>query len=181
MVKVDPPWTPFKSCVLPDREYLEFLLNPVACWKNSRYTVWVYELECPEWGPHTHLSIKRNDREAVHDWRDLQRIKNELTDPRREAVEIYPAEARLADSANQYHLFVLELGRILPIGFHDGRIVSGRAELTAKQRPFEREPEDQIQMPKTTEQIREMQDRVMPERRRKYEEFLKSLPGGGDG
>jgi hypothetical protein len=52
-----------------------------------------------------HLSIKRIDQEPVHDWRDLQRIKNELLGPECEAVELYPAESRLVDSANQYHLW----------------------------------------------------------------------------
>jgi hypothetical protein len=41
----------------------------------------------------------------VHDWRDLQRIKNELVGPECEAVELYPAESRLVDTANQYHLW----------------------------------------------------------------------------
>jgi hypothetical protein len=178
MVKVDPPWTPFESCVLPDRS--DLLGEPIACWKNSRYTVWVYELPEGPWGDVTHLSIKRNDKEAIHDWRDLQRIKNEVTDPRREAVEIYPAEARLTDTANQYHLWVLALGKIIPIGFHDGRVVSGKPGLQAKQRPFEQEPEDQIEVPDNIEDIRTMTKRDMPGRRAQYEEFLKSLPQQDD-
>jgi hypothetical protein len=52
-----------------------------------------------------HLSIKRIDQEPVHDWRDLQRIKNQLLGPDCEAVELYPAEERLVDTANQYHLW----------------------------------------------------------------------------
>jgi hypothetical protein len=52
-----------------------------------------------------HLSIKRIDQEPVHDWRDLQRIKNELIGPDCEAVELYPAEERRVDIANQYHLW----------------------------------------------------------------------------
>ena len=59
-----------------------------------------------------HLSIRRQDRGAAHDWRDFQRIKNELAGPEWEAVEIYPAESRLVDAANQYHLwcFPFQLG-----------------------------------------------------------------------
>jgi hypothetical protein len=37
----------------------------------------------------------------VHDWRDLQRIKNQLVGPECEAVELYPAESRKVDTANQ--------------------------------------------------------------------------------
>lgn len=53
-----------------------------------------------------HLSIKRRDKEPIHDWRDLQAIKNMLVAPEAEAVELYPAESRLVDSANQFHLWV---------------------------------------------------------------------------
>lgn len=53
-----------------------------------------------------HLSIKRRDKRHIHDWRDLQEIKNLLCGPEAEAVELYPADSRLVDAANQYHLWV---------------------------------------------------------------------------
>ena len=53
------------------------------------------------------LSIKRNDRLPIHDWRDLQEIKNMIIGPEYEAVELYPAEDRVVDEANQFHLFVM--------------------------------------------------------------------------
>src|SRR5262249_13701026 len=53
-----------------------------------------------------HLAIFRNDRQPVHDWRDLQRVKNDICGPEAEACEIYPAESRLCDRANTYHLWV---------------------------------------------------------------------------
>ena len=85
------------------------------------------------------LSIKRIDRKPIHDWRDLQRIKNEIVGPECEAVELYPAESRLVDEANQFHLWVFEDGVRLPIGFNGGRKVSGTKDaekVGAKQRPF---------------------------------------------
>lgn len=53
------------------------------------------------------LQIKRNDRLPIHDWRDLQEIKNMIIGPEYEAVELYPAEERVVDEANQFHLFVM--------------------------------------------------------------------------
>tara|TARA_R100001082_G_scaffold71060_1_gene40499 strand:+ start:3516 stop:4049 length:534 start_codon:yes stop_codon:yes gene_type:complete len=53
----------------------------------------------------TYLSIKRLDREPINDWRAMQKIKNAIVGKEWEAVEIYPAESRLVDTANQYHLF----------------------------------------------------------------------------
>jgi len=80
------------------------------------------------------LSIKRLDKEPIHDWRDLQRIKNEVVGEEAEAIEIYPAESRKMDVANQYHLFVFQ-GQI-PVGFVGRAVQSSREaeQVGAKQR-----------------------------------------------
>lgn len=62
-------------------------------------------------GKMVHLSIRSLDRNAkgatrpVRNWRHFQQIKNELVGPDHEAVELYPAESRLVDTVNQYHLW----------------------------------------------------------------------------
>lgn len=86
----------------------------------------------------THLSIKRIDKQPIHDWRDLQEIKNFFCGDESEGLELYPAESRLADSANQYHLWVFPDGVKLPFGFDD-RFVCGKSSNGAVQRPFENE------------------------------------------
>ena len=64
------------------------------------------------------LSIKRRDKGPIHDWRDLQRIKNDVVGEECEAMEIYPAESRLMDTANQYHLFAFTNPKNrIPVGF----------------------------------------------------------------
>lgn len=63
-----------------------------------------------------HLSIKRNDKEPILDWRDMQDIKNKLIGPEHEMVQLFPAESRLVDSANQYHFFALIKVRANPRG-----------------------------------------------------------------
>ena len=68
-------------------------------------------------GKMIYLSIKRLDKKSIHDWRDLQEIKNQLTSPEQEAVEIYPAESRKVDTANQYHLFVYPKGYSVGFGY----------------------------------------------------------------
>jgi hypothetical protein len=87
-----------------------------------------------------HLSIKRLDREAIHDWRDLQEIKNELFGKDYVALEIYPAEDDLRDSANQYHLWVftdnVDGDAVpFPLGWQ-GRVVSEVEDFGVKQRKF---------------------------------------------
>ncbi len=85
-------------------------------------------------GPMVHLSIKRRDRSPIHDWRELQEIKNELIGAECEAVEIYPAESRLVDSANQYHLWgFADPSFRLPFGF-DRRFVTDTPGGNAVQR-----------------------------------------------
>ena len=94
---------------------------------NSKYTVMYqdekrvdkYQLVDDVWkGTVRYLSIKRNDKEPIHDWRDLQEIKNQICGEDSEAIEIYPAESRLMDTANQYHLWVFPKGSRIPVGYN---------------------------------------------------------------
>ena len=81
-----------------------------------------------------HISVRRTDRKAVHDWRDLQRIKDQLAGPDREAIEVYPAASRLVDTANQFHLWVLPEGEHVPYGWFR-RFVSDEEGGGTRQRP----------------------------------------------
>lgn len=56
-------------------------------------------------GGMVHLRIKTLDATTEHNWQEYQQIKNELLGPECEAVELYPAESRLVDAANEYHLW----------------------------------------------------------------------------
>lgn len=94
---------------------------------NDRYTVTRHEIrnvEEPEGPTMTVLGIHTRTRAAVgaHDWRHFQRIKNEVAGPEREACELYPAESRLTDEANEYWLWVLPEGERFPFGFDDRRV-----------------------------------------------------------
>jgi hypothetical protein len=81
------------------------------------------------------LSIKRHDKQDCHDWRHFQEIKNQLVGPECEAVELYPAESRVIDTANQYHLWVFQDPTLrLPFGFHNGRHVTYESTQDRKQR-----------------------------------------------
>lgn len=101
-------------------------------YKNDTYQV----IKEPHDTSPTHLSIKRLDKESIHDWRDLQQIKNELCGEECEAVEIYPAESRLVDAANQYHLWVFPEGFRIPFGYQERLTATPEeaASIGAKQR-----------------------------------------------
>lgn len=115
------PWVPLKRVphgtvteaqiagAMKATGYTEAQVRDAFARITAEETLWVnhtYQVNRRELGDGgVHLSIKRIDQEPVHDWRDLQRIKNELIGPECEAVELYPAEERRVDTANQYHLW----------------------------------------------------------------------------
>lgn len=87
-----------------------------------------------------HLSIKRFDRAPIHDWRVMQEIKNKILGPEHEAVELYPAESRLTDTANQYHLWCFkDAAARFPFGYFDGRNVNGNDGKVKRMRATQRD------------------------------------------
>jgi hypothetical protein len=74
------------------------------------------------------LSIKRIDKEPIMDWRDLQAIKSQICGAEAEAFQLFPAESRVVDTSNQYHLWVWmkagggKLPRI-PIGWETNMVI----------------------------------------------------------
>jgi hypothetical protein len=150
-----PDWTPFEEAfAIPPTELKYTELARVAglsveeikaCYaeqkegerifKNNLYQVSIRDRTHGDVGI-WHLSIRRLDRAAVHDWRHFQRIKNELVGPEYEGIELYPAESRLVDSANQYHLWVFkDEAQRWPVGFNDKRFVQDESTSSTKQRP----------------------------------------------
>ncbi len=75
--------------------------------------------------PFVHLDIRRHDGGDCKNWRHLQQIKNEIVGPEHEAVELFPAESRLVDTANQYHLWVHVSSEFrFPFGFSERCVLS---------------------------------------------------------
>jgi len=115
-----------------DQAKEQYRLNGTCkCYRNSTYVVLIYKDFMPHW---IWLSIRRDDRMPIHDWRDLQDIKNQLVGAEHEGVELYPAESRKVDTANQYHLFVSTDPTFrYPFGYQE-REVSDAPFLNSKQR-----------------------------------------------
>ena len=89
------------------------------------------------WPPMIHLSVKRRDKQPIRDWRHMQWIKNTLIGPENEGVELYPAESRLVDTANQFHMWVIsEPDSRFPFGFAN-RTVTSLQGGGSVQRPIE--------------------------------------------
>ena len=107
--------------------------------RNDTYAVFVYKDEAHGFAGSDlwHLSIKRHDKETVHDWRDLQCIKNQVCGVEREGIELYPAESRIMDHANQYHIYVLMTPNSrFPCGYFDDGGRSETSIFNSKNRKF---------------------------------------------
>lgn len=108
-------------------------------WMNNLYvaTVMPAAVWHESWPQMRHLSIRRIDRKPIHDWRHLQQIKTDIFGDHAEAVELYPASARVVDTANSYHLWVLtEAGMRFPFGWAVGlQTDENPANIPGQQRP----------------------------------------------
>jgi len=107
-------------------------------WINSTYQVMVWSgksvdkyLRIPSFhGTFDYLSIKRRDLAVCRNWSDFQTIKNLLCKDgdKRYAIEIYPPESRLMNTANQYHIWVFPKDFDLGIGFTHREVVDRTQE-----------------------------------------------------
>jgi len=127
------PWTPMRRT---DQDP-KFEWNPALpvdaradeVWHNGRYQClvkYVKSKQCPEGSRKDllHLSIHAQDRGPMRNWRHLQQIKNEVAGELRTAVEIFPPEDKLTDTANEFHLWVLPEDVDLGFGLGDDPLVS---------------------------------------------------------
>lgn len=80
---------------------------------NNRYSVQASTV-ATEIGEVLHLWIRRHDGEMPRAWSDLQRIKNAIAGESCTAVEVFPPQSELVDSANMAHLWVYPPGWVMP-------------------------------------------------------------------
>jgi hypothetical protein len=82
--------------------------STVAVYTDGEYTVEKHDIGIKPFD--CRLVIKRMDGEPFRSWRLLQDIKNEVVGADRTAIEIYPPEDEVTDTANIYHLWVFMEG-----------------------------------------------------------------------
>ncbi len=145
------PWQPMRRAVpviLPelaemardDPALAKTIEDSGEMWKNDLYVVSVRRFAE---GGVERLSIRRDDRKAARDWRHFQRIKNDIAGPEVEAVELFPAESRLVDSANQFWLWCMPPGMQWPFGFKERAVADQDPEFPlSRQRPLEETGQD---------------------------------------
>ena len=136
-----PPHAPMELLLTVARESMEKSAQEER-WANDAYIAVVHRhaSDNKENGIQlVQLSISRRDGRPARDWRDLQAMKNQLVGPECEGIELYPAESRVVDTANQSHVWVFNDPSFrIPIGWTRG-VKMDAAESAmggAMQRPF---------------------------------------------
>ena len=109
-------------------------LSKDEIWVNNLYQVNVNR-EDKQW---IHLSIKRLGKETLQGsaWQHFQWIKNQLIGEEHEGIELYPAESRLVNTANQYHLWVMKHpfpNGFIPCGWNECRVLYSESSHGSKQ------------------------------------------------
>lgn len=132
-------WTPLKQTgTYADDQKLKYRgksNGQVEGWTNDLYEItvrrysdgWAFD----ETMPWVYIGIAAVDGAARHDWRDMQKIKNQICGPEWEAVEVFPAESRLIDPSNYYLLFCAPK---IPIGRFTSRQIADPSNSLAPQR-----------------------------------------------
>lgn len=120
-----------------DAEITAHLEQVVAM--NDRFTVLIRPFTSMDGAKMIHLSIKKNDRRVIDDWRELQTIKNMIVGEEITAVQVFPPEKHLVDTSNQYHLWCyMDPDFVLPFGYKYRDVMTPETahSLGARQRPF---------------------------------------------
>ena len=98
-----------------EKQVVQLLTWDIYC--NETYQVMVERN-----GPLIHMCIRRHDGQPCKNWKEHQQIKSQLIGPEYEAVELFPAESRLIDTTNEYHLWIHPSPKYrFPFGFNSNR------------------------------------------------------------
>lgn len=78
------------------------LKHVTKCWQTTdgKYDI-LYDCV----NGYEHLRVRRIDDEPIHNYMDLQEIKNDLLGEDVVAVEIYPRKADFKNGSNTYHIW----------------------------------------------------------------------------
>jgi hypothetical protein len=152
-------WTPFDLCQPDPRD------PGATIYKNSRYQVHIRSIEGERQSSPAmiHVYLRRLDRGTDIPFRDLMRIKRELLHPEIELIELFPAESRLIDTANQYHYWGLNSTKFrFPFGFQAGRVVGDGNGEGAKQALYEEDekPSDWLSSTQLQQRLAELKEGV---------------------
>lgn len=77
-------------------------------YQNHKYIVQVFHNDMSKGKPMIKVMVRRSDGQAICNWQDLFRIKNEIFGEEIEAIQYLPKKSELTDVANLYWFFIEE-------------------------------------------------------------------------
>ena len=122
-------WMRMQAAELADNNIYEKIKDkflddmPDEVWMNDRYQATIRYLN-KDLGRDgiCQMCIHSHTRATNRPWRHFQQIKNDVFGDEREALELYPAESRVVDTANEYHLWVWTKDSQIPVGFQERNV-----------------------------------------------------------
>jgi hypothetical protein len=75
-------------------------------YQNHKYIVLVFYHDTSKGKLMTKVMVRRSDGQAICNWQDLYRIKNEIFGEETEAIQYLPKKSELTDVANLYWFFI---------------------------------------------------------------------------
>ncbi|MFX0132990.1 MAG: hypothetical protein ACFFDN_05020 [Candidatus Hodarchaeota archaeon] len=90
---------PFDITKLDLKKY-PHLKNVDSGWKTEKYIIFYDYIN-----GFKHLRIRRIDNKPIHNYMDLQEIKNDIFGENVVAIEIYPNQNNFRNGSNTYHLW----------------------------------------------------------------------------
>ena len=117
---------PFKATMRMAKDEYYSMIENEQWYSNTLYSATVEKRKNDEMGLEViQISFKRHDRKTDENisWQHKQWIKNDICGAEAEGLELFPAESRLLNTANQYHIWVLGNNERLPFGYDTGRTV----------------------------------------------------------
>lgn len=98
-----------------DLSMAAFIPNGMTrAYRNTRYTVMVYDHTPVSTGTATRVMIQKHDDTPITGhWKELYKIKNEIFGEETIAIEYYPQKSRLIDDHNIYWFWIFPEG-VLP-------------------------------------------------------------------
>lgn len=118
-LKVGNPRSPFH--LVPDAELEAVPTSPPLGFRRMHRNEALLVFECDRPGGLILLMVQRLDARDGLSWDLLQWVKAAVGLGEREALELYPPDGRIVNSANMRHLWVLPDGMILPFGLDRAR------------------------------------------------------------
>jgi len=107
------PVTAFEQCDLSIMSRIP--TGMTKAFRNTRFTVMVYENVRMTTGTATRVMIQKHDDSVFpNHWAEIQKIKNEIFGPETMAIEFFPAESELIDDHNIYWIWIYPPG-VIPI------------------------------------------------------------------